>query len=255
MKFMKVEKKSDPATSSRIIPFIGCLLILFLGVTTPAHTQDISSIKSMLAAKQCPASEYSRITYDDRNCGWSAQKACDQRYRAPSQAWLDCYHQMGECRKQIDADNQVIYEANRVFRLCNQHQSEIDQSSTDSRPRTGYSSPGSPSQNDYGSSDLASRLAAQRQKNATADDIRRQQDQQFSDTVRSTQQQYQQFKAHEQAEQDARRQAARQSRRYEQQAPSSECVPKDIGYGNYCYKRCGVDAGCMQACGNIPPCP
>ena len=257
MKLMKLGKKSDPAMSSRIIQFIGCALIFFLGANALARAQDISSIKSMLAAKQCPASEYSRITYDDRGCGYSMQKACDQGYRAPSQAWQDCYSKMGDCRKQIDADNQVIYEANRVFRLCNQHKSDVDQSSTGSQPRTGYSSSSSPSQNDSGSSDLASRLAAQRAKNATADDVRRQQDQKFSDTVRSTQQQYQQFKAQEEAEQEARQQAARQSRRYEQRAQSSECVPKDLGYGNYCYyKKCGVyaDHACIEACLKLPPC-
>lgn len=227
MKLAILGEQFYPAQSSRIIQFIGCSLILFLGAITPARAQDISSIKSMLAAKQCPPSEYSRISYDDRGCGWPAQKACDQRYRAPSQAWQDCYHQLGECRKQIDADNQVVYEANRVFRLCNQHQSDTDQSSTGSRPKTGHSSSNSPSQNDSGSSDLASRLASQRAKNATADEVRRQQDQQFSDTVRSTQQQYQQFKAREQTEQAANPRAPSQqtSTPRNQRAPDPGCSP------------------------------
>jgi len=223
---VKTCEQFDGALSSGVIQFIACSLVVFLCATTPARAQDISSIKSMLAAKQCPASEYSRISYDDRGCGWSAQKACDQRYQS-GPAWQDCYHRLKECRDQIDADNQVIYEANRVFRLCNQHQSDTDQSATASRPKTGYSSPGSPPQNGSETSDLSSRLAAQRAKNATADDVRRQQDQQFGDTVRSTQQQYQQLKAQEQAEQAAKARASSQqkSARRNQRAPDPGCLP------------------------------
>lgn len=136
----------------------------------------------MLAAKQCPASEYQRITYDDRNCGFSGQKACDQQYSAPGQAWQDCYHHLNVCREQIDADNQVIQEANRVYVAC----------------QAKHSSSGSP--NNSGSSDLASRLAAQQAKNSDSDEVRRQQDQQFSATVQSAQQGYQQQKAAELAE-------------------------------------------------------
>lgn len=224
---MKLAVRGNPTKVGRIIQAMGFALLFLLSATAPIRAQDISSIKSALAAKICPASEYSRITYDDRNCGWSAQKACDERYRAPSAAWQDCYGKINECRKQIDADNQVIYEANRVFRLCNQHPSDTDQSSTLGRPRSGYSSSDSPSHNDSESSDLARRLAAQREKNTTTDDVRRQQDQQFNDTVRSTQRQYQQFKAREQAEEAASAGTPSQQKgtRQNQGAPDPGCNP------------------------------
>lgn len=141
-----------------------------------AFAQDISSIKSALAAKQCPASEYSHIHFDDRNCGFSGQKACDQRYSAASQAWQDCYHRLHQCQEQIDADNKVIDESNHVYAAC----------------QANHSSSSPP--NVSGSSNLASLLAAQQAKNSGADDVRRQQDQQFNDTVQSTQKRYQQQK-------------------------------------------------------------
>lgn len=245
--------RANPARVGRIIQAIICFPVLYLGVTTPTHAQDISSIKSALAAKQCPASEYSHITYDDRGCGWSAQKACDDRYKAPGEAWQDCYSKTNECRKQIDADNQVINEANRVFRQCNQNKSETDRSSTGSQPRIGNSSPGSPSQNDSDSSDLASRLAAQRAKNATADDVRRQQDQQFSDTVHSAQQQYQQYKAREQAEQAAQeraRQAAQQRASERPQtdihACANECMEENKS--SYDDREACITSRCGVAC-------
>jgi hypothetical protein len=185
------------------------LSLLFFGTPTPMHAQDIVGLKSMLAAKQCPASETPRISYDDRDCGFSGQKACDQKYRAPSQAWQDCYHQLELCHRQIDADNKVIAEANHIYQLCHQPKSNPDQSATGAQPKAGGSSAGSDNiQQNSTSSDLASRLATQRGKNATAADVQRQQDQQFSDIVRTQQQQYQQAKAaREQAEQARRKQA------------------------------------------------
>jgi len=211
VKLTTVGKHFNPAILIRLMRLAGCSLILLLGTAAPSLSQDISSIKSMLAAKQCPPSEYSRISYDDRGCGFSGQKACDQRYRAPSDAWQDCYHQLKLCHDQIDADNQVIYEANRVFHACQQHKADADQSLTGSQPKAGYSSSGPSSPGNSGSSDLASRLAAQQAKNATANDVRQQQDQQFSDSVQSAKQEYQQYKAQEQAEQEAREQEQRRN--------------------------------------------
>lgn len=209
---------------------MGFALLFFLSDAPPTRAQDISSIKSGLAAKICPASEYSHITYDDRGCGWSAQKACDEQYRAPSAAWQDCYSKTNECRKQIDADNQVIDEANNVYRQCQQRRPDIDQASTDNRQRPG----GSSSQGNSGSSDLASRLAAQRAKNATADEARQQQDQQFNDTVRSTQQQYQQYQAQKRAEQAAQERArAAERQRADQRASEQTRVDK-----NACTNEC-----------------
>jgi hypothetical protein len=195
----------------RVIAITGFFLLL-PAMPAPVHAQDVVGLQSMLAAKQCPPSEFSRISYDDRSCGFSAQKACDQQYRAPSQAWQDCYHQLDVCRKQADADNQVITEANRVYRSCHQPKSNSDQSATGMQPKAGGSSAGSDNlQHNSTSSDLASRLATQRRKNATAADVQRQQDQQFSDIVRTQQQQYQQAKAaREQAEQAAREREARE---------------------------------------------
>ncbi|WP_456798608.1 hypothetical protein [Bradyrhizobium sp. USDA 4473] len=108
---------------SQLALFSGHAIILWLGAITPSSAQDISSIKSTLAAKQCPAAEYSHLHYDSRGCGFSGQKACDQQYSAPGQAWQDCYHQLHLCQEQIDADNKVIDEFNRVYAACKAKQS------------------------------------------------------------------------------------------------------------------------------------
>jgi hypothetical protein len=163
--------------------FANCSLILFLGATTPTRAQDISSIKSMLEAKpkQCPPTTYRSIYYGDAGCGDRSLSTL----------------QGEQCQNRVDADNKIIDEANRLYQECQKQLSDTNQSSTGNRPKNGNSS-NLPSQNNSGSSDLASRLAAQQSRNATADDVRREQDQQFSETVRSTQQEYQQYKAQEQ---------------------------------------------------------
>jgi hypothetical protein len=178
---MFMSEHFDLAMASRPIQRAGCALIFFLGATAPTFAQDISSVKSMLAAKQCPPSEYSRIRYDDRNCGYPAQKACDDRYRAPSQPWQECYDQLNLCRKQADADNQVINEANRVYRDCQQRKSDADYSNQ----KTSSTSQGGGSES---GSDLARRLASQTAKNTTAGDVRLQQDRRFSNAVESAKQ-------------------------------------------------------------------
>jgi hypothetical protein len=131
----------------------------------------------------CPAAEIAIINANDRcNPNGREAKACDQRFPAASAAWQNCYYGIEQCRKQVDEDNRVSYKSNEVFRRCHQR--------------------------DAASSTLASRLASQQAKNATANDVRRRQDQQFSDTVREQQQQYQQRKAaREQAEQARQKQA------------------------------------------------
>jgi hypothetical protein len=170
-------RQPKPTPLIQITLLLSYAMILWLGAITASPAQDISNIKSALAAKQCPAAEYSHLHYDSRGCGFSGQKACDQQYNAPGQAWQDCYHRLHLCQEQIDADNKVIDESNRVYAAC--------------QPKHSSSNP----PNVSGSSDLASRLAAQQAKNSGTADVRRQQDQQFADTVQSTQRRYQQQKA------------------------------------------------------------
>ncbi|MGY3582392.1 hypothetical protein ACVIGB_000684 [Bradyrhizobium sp. USDA 4341] len=162
----------QPSVLNHIAWLIGSVMILVLGSIAPSSAQDLSAIKSTLAANQCPTTKYSHIHYDDRNCGFSGQKSCDQQYSVSSQAWQDCYHRLQLCHDQIDADNKVIDESNRIYAGCHTEQS----------------SSGSPSSST--SSDLASRLASQQARNTNSDDARRQQDRQFSDTVQSEQEAY-----------------------------------------------------------------
>jgi hypothetical protein len=147
----------------------------------------------------------------------------------PCKALEPDYMRVDRCQTQAQHYASLAYEYNRMYEACHP---------------------------DAASADLANRLAGQRAKisAAAAADTRQALERQYDDAVSAAQKSYQAREAQEQVEQEARQQATRQSRRYEQRAQSSECVPKDMGYGNYCYKRCGVDAACGQACAQIPPC-
>jgi hypothetical protein len=195
-----VRKHVDLAILNRLARIAGCAIIFSFGATATSSADDIESVKAGLAAKQCPAAEIAIINGNDRcNPNGRESKACDQRFPAASAAWQNCYYGIEQCRKQVSEDNDVIYKSNEAFRQC--HRSDAASSKT--LPMGGKGVP---------ASDLAGRLAAQQAKNATADDVRRQQDQQFNDTVRAHQQQYQQRNA-------AREQAERARQK---QAPSTE---------------------------------
>jgi hypothetical protein len=92
--------------------------LISVSAISPSLSQDISSIKTTLAAKQCPPAEISPIDVYQRCGGASAEQACDRQYPLASTAWQQCYAKLKECADQVSEDNQVIFESNRVYRLC-----------------------------------------------------------------------------------------------------------------------------------------
>jgi len=101
-------------------------------------------------------------------------------------------------------------------------------------------------------SDLARRLAAQQKANANIDEARRRQDQRFDNTVQTTQQNYQRYKAQEDAEREA--QGATQSN--QQRGASAEkcgpevvrrcqeaCSPFEFNPNSQCGRECAAKFG------------
>jgi hypothetical protein len=105
--------------------------LLLVSAISPALSQDISSIKSMLAAKMCPASLLDEISYSSRDCGDAKWHACDRLLY--DSGGKECWADLHACQKQVEADNEVIRESNRVYRVCHAN-GDRGQSSQASKP-------------------------------------------------------------------------------------------------------------------------
>ncbi|MCL2716784.1 MAG: hypothetical protein FWD68_20050 [Alphaproteobacteria bacterium] len=200
---------------------------LLVASTGAGFCQDIASLRSMLAAKFCPPNEYQRITYDSRNCGDNAFHSCNQQYAAQNPGWRSCYTELHACHKKIDEDNQVIDEANRIHRSCQPRQTN-----------EGYAARPDPRGNGSasGQSDLARRLADQDRNKASADAARRQ-DEQFDNTVRATQQRYQEYQSQQEANRQAAAQEQERQRDRERRAREQTQSRQDTSGGWNCFSN------------------
>ena len=94
--------------------------LFFISINAMGGELSLSYMRSAVGGI-CPA-DLSKVTIIDANdrCDphLSISKACDAKYSAPGSEWHQCYEQISECRRQVDQENQTVYDYNDWIAKC-----------------------------------------------------------------------------------------------------------------------------------------
>ncbi|WP_027552251.1 hypothetical protein [Bradyrhizobium sp. Cp5.3] len=135
-------------------------IILFLASHANADMISLSDMKNQIG-RACPAS-LTRVSIIDANArcnpNMSVTKACDAKYEAPGKAWHACYEQVEECRRQVDEENQTVYDYNDWIAKC----AAADQRQKDAAKPL---QPGAAKDTGSGGDDFAARLDKAKARN------------------------------------------------------------------------------------------
>lgn len=96
------------------------VFLLVAGSAAAEDSVSLSDLKNQIG-RTCP-SDLRRTSLIDANARCnphdSVTKACDANYKAPGKQWQACYDQVSECRRQVDEQNQTVYDYNDWVAKC-----------------------------------------------------------------------------------------------------------------------------------------
>jgi hypothetical protein len=154
----------------------GSALFLCLAVAQAEEATSLSDLRNKIGGA-CPA-DLRRVTLIDANAKCNPQqsvtKSCDAKYQAPTKAWQACYEEVNECRRQVDEQNQTIYDYNDWIAKC---------AAADASRRAGAKSfaPGFAKVNSpYAGVDFAARLKKGQERNDQMEAVNGKQQQEFT---------------------------------------------------------------------------
>jgi hypothetical protein len=170
-----------------MIRYIFAALFVFISTDVTRAEVSLSEMKNAIGGV-CPA-DLRRVSLIDANdkCDphLSVSKACDSKFQAPSSQWQQCYDDIQECRRQVDQENQTVYDYNDWIAKCTSAAAKRESSNPSPKVTTNGNAT---------SDDFASRLEAAKKRNKQMEETNGKQQQEFSaELAQKLQDNYQSF--------------------------------------------------------------